>query len=59
MVFLVAAVSFIANNLTAFFIVESCIEGYTLIASNNAIANLSIFTSISSSLSFRSYAWEM
>ena len=53
MVFLVATVSFIAQNITAFLIVESFIEGYMLIASTDAIVTLSLFTSSSSDLSFR------
>ena len=44
MVFLVAAVSFIADNLTASLIVEILIEGYMLIALTDAIVTLSIFT---------------
>ena len=44
MVFLVAAVSFIADNLTAFLIVEILIKGYMLIASTDAIVTSSIFT---------------
>ena len=59
MVLLVAAVIFLAKNLTAFFIVESFIEGYMLIASNEATINLSLFTSSFLSLSFRSDAWTM
>ena len=55
--FLVVAVSFIAKNLTEFLIVESFIEGYMLIASTDAIVTLSLFTSSSPSLSFRSDAW--
>ena len=57
MVFLVSTVSFIAKNITAFLIVESFIEGYMLIASTDTIATSSLFTSSSSSLSFRSDAW--
>ena len=57
MVLLVAAVSFLAKNLTTFLTVESFIEGCILIASTDAIVSLSLFTSSSSSLSFRSYAW--
>ena len=34
---LVAVVSFLANNITSFFIVDSLIEGYMLIASTQAI----------------------
>ena len=52
MVFLVAAVSFTAKNLTAFLIVESLIEGYMLIAPTHAIVTSSLFTSSSSSISF-------
>ena len=57
MVFLVAAVSFLAKNLTSFLIVGSFIDGYMLIASTDAIVTLSLFIFISSSLSFRSDAW--
>ena len=42
--FLFAAVSFIANNLTDFLIVEIFIEGYMLIASTDAIVTSSLFT---------------
>ena len=56
MVFLVAEASFIANNLTAFLIVESLIDGYMLIASTDDIVTLSLFTYSSSSLYFSSYA---
>ena len=35
MVFLVAAVSLLANNLTAFLVVASLIDGYMLIASTD------------------------
>ena len=59
MVFLVAVVIFLAKNLTEFLIVDSLIDGYTLIASTDAIVTLSIFTLISSSISFRSDAWTM
>ena len=44
MVFLVAAISFIAKNLTEFLIVEIFIEGYMLIASTDAIVTSSLFT---------------
>ena len=53
MVFLVAAVVFLANNITAFLIVEIFIEGYMLIASTDYIVNLSLFNSSSSSFPFR------
>ena len=43
MIFLVAAVIFLANNLTSFFIVESFIDGYMLIASTDDIVALSLF----------------
>ena len=59
MIFLVAVVIFLANNLTAFLIVESLNEVYTLIASTDAKVTSSLFTYISSSLSFRSDAWTM
>ena len=55
--FLVDVVSFILNNLTAFFIIESFTEGCMLIASTDNIVTLSIFTSSSSGLSFRSDAY--
>ena len=57
MVLLVAAVSFLAKNLTTFLTVEIFIEGFILIASTDDIVSLSLFTSSSSSLSFRSDAW--
>ena len=53
-VFLIAAVIFLANNITAFLIVEGLIEGYMLIASTDAIVTSSLFISSSSSLFFRS-----
>ena len=59
MVLLVVAVVFLANNLTAFLIVVSLIERYTLISPTDDIVTLSIFISNSSSLSFRSDAWKM
>ena len=59
MVFLVAAVSFLAKNLTAFLIVASLIEGYISIASTDDIFTPSLFNSNYSSLSFRSDAWTM
>ena len=51
-IFLVAAVSFLANNITALLIVDSFIIGYTIIESNDDIVTLSLSTFISSSLSF-------
>ena len=59
MVFLVAVVSFLANNFTAFLIVESLIEGYMFIVSTEDILISSLFNYSSSSLSFRSDAWTM
>ena len=56
-VFLVAVVSFLVKNLTAFLIVEILIEGYMLIASTETIVSSYLFTSISSSLSFRLDSW--
>ena len=53
MVFLVAAVIFLAKNITAFLIVNSLVERCMLIASNDTIVTLSLFTSISSGLYFR------
>ena len=44
MVFLVAALSFITKNFTAFLIVEIFIEGYMLIASTDTIVTSSLFT---------------
>ena len=41
MVFLVATVSFLKNNLTDFLIVDGLIEGYVLIASTDAIVTSS------------------
>ena len=54
MVLLVAAVSFLAKNPTAFLIIESFIGGYMLIESTDTIVTLSLFTSIYSSIYFRS-----
>ena len=51
MVFLVAMVSSLENNLTAFLIVESCIQGLMLITSTDAIVTLSLFTYSSSGIS--------
>ena len=59
MVFLVAAVSFLANNLAAFLIIASLIDGYTLIAPTDGIVTSSFFIFSSSSLSFRAHAWTM
>ena len=59
MVFLVAAVSVLVKNLTAFFIVESLIDRYILLASTDDIFTLSLFIFSFSSLSFRSDAWTM
>ena len=59
MVFLVAAVSFLANNITVFLVAAILIEGYILIASTDAIFTQSLFNSNCSSLSFRSGAWNM
>ena len=62
MVFLVAVLSFLANNISAFLIVESFIKGYMLISSTDAIVASYLFISSSSSLSFRSdmdiYTWK-
>ena len=54
MVFLVDEVIFLANNLTAFLIVASFIEGYILIEPTYTIVTPSLFNSNHSSLSFRS-----
>ena len=54
MVFLVAAVSFLAKNITAFLIVERFFGSYILIASTYDIFASSLFTFSSSSHSFRS-----
>ena len=59
MFFLVAAVSFLAKNITAFLSVESFIEGYMLIASTDDIVTSYLFTFSYSSISFRSVAWTM
>ena len=60
MVLLVAAVSFIAKNLTTFLIVKIFSNRYILISSTEAIVTLSLFFSFSSSgISFRSDAWTM
>ena len=56
MIFLVAAVSSLENNLTEFLIVESFIKGLMLITSTDAIVTLFLFTYISLRLSFRLYA---
>ena len=58
-VFLIAAVIFLAKNITAFLIVEGLIEGYMLIASTDTIVHLSIFTSSSSGIYFKSDDWKM
>ena len=57
MVFLVAAVSFLANNLTTFLVFESFIEGFILIASTDDILSLSLFSYSSSSFYFMLDAW--
>ena len=59
MVFLVAAIIFIAKNLTSFLIVDIFIEGYMLIASTDAIVTLSLIFSNHPSLSFSSDALTM
>ena len=59
MVLLVAVVSFLAKNLTAFLIVDSLIEGYILIASTESIVISYLFNTSSSSLSFKSVDWTM
>ena len=59
MVFLVAASSGLANNLTAFLIFEIFIKGYMLIASTDAFFTPSLFKSNSSGLPFRSNYWMM
>ena len=58
-VLLVAAVSFLANNLTTFLIVEILIDGYILIASTDSIVLSYIFIISSTSLSFTLDAWTM
>ena len=57
MVFLVSAVSFLAKNLTTFLIVASLMDGYIMIASNDAIVTLSLFIFNYSIISFRSDDW--
>ena len=59
MVFLIAVVSFLANNLTAFLIVVILVEGHVLIASTEAIIIPSLFYYNFSSLYFKSDAWIM
>ena len=56
MVILVAVVSVLANNHTAFLIVAILIEGYMLIALTYAIVTSSLIYFFSSNLSFRSEA---
>ena len=58
-VLLVSVVSFLAKNLTKYFIVESWIEGYALIALTEAIVIMSPFDSSYSSPYFRLDAWTM
>ena len=53
MVFLVVAVSFLAKNLTAFWIVDSFIDRHMLLASTDAIVIMSLFIFSYSSPSFR------
>ena len=57
MVFFIAAVIFIGNIISSFLSFDSLIEDYMIIASTDGISTLSIFNSISSSISFRSDAW--
>ena len=59
MIYLVAAVSSLENNITAFLIVERFIKGLMLITSTDAIVTLFLFTYISLRLSFRLYAYTM
>ena len=59
MVFLVAAVSFLANNITVFLVAAILIEGYMLIAYTYSIFTPSIFNYNSSKLYFRSDDWTM
>ena len=59
MVFLVAVVSFLANNLTASMIIETLINGYMLIASTDTIVTSFLFIFSSLSLYFRSDDWRM
>ena len=59
MVFLVAAVSFLGDNITDFFIVVILIDRYTIIASNESIFTSSIFIFGSSSIYLRMDAWTM
>ena len=56
MVFLVAAVIFLENNLTAFLIFESLINRYMFTAYINAIVTFSLLTPISPGFYFRSDA---
>ena len=57
MVFLFSVVSVLANNLTAFLIVASFMEGYMLIASTYGIVTSSLTNFLSSNISFRPEAW--
>ena len=59
MVFLVAVVSVLENNITAFLIVASLIEGYMLMASTYAIVTSSLTNVFSTNTSFKSEAWTM
>ena len=57
MVFLVAGVSVLENNITNYLIVDSFINGYMLTASTDTIFTSCLFTFRSSSISFRSGTW--
>ena len=59
MIFLVAAVSFLAKNITSSLIVESFIDRYLLIVSTDDFVTFSIFNFNPSSLYFRLDAWTM
>ena len=57
--FLVAVLILLENNITAFLIVASFIEGYILTESTDYIFNLYLFISNPSSLYFRSDYWTL
>ena len=47
------------ENITAFFIVASLVDGYILIVSTDVIVTSYFFNTVSSSVSFRSDTWTM
>ena len=58
-VFLVAVVSFLEKNITAFLIVDRLMDGYMVKESTDDIVTLYLFILNFSSLSFRSDSWKM